>query len=98
MHPADIKAAIAKAGSTQARIAASLKVTASAVGNVIHGASRSAAIAHHISQVTGIPVRSMWPNAYGRLASEVESGHAPKPHFKLLLNGSLKPVRRQVCA
>lgn len=75
MHPADIKAAIQKAGSSQADVARTLKpaVTPSAVWAVINGNSRSAAIAQHISRVTGLPVHSMWPGAYPGLAPRSQS-------------------------
>lgn len=71
MHPADIKAAISKAGSSQADVARTLKpaVTPSAVWAVINGNSRSAAIAQHISALTGLPVHAMWPGKYPALAN-----------------------------
>jgi lambda repressor-like predicted transcriptional regulator len=70
MHPADIKAAINKAGSSQADVARTLQgrnVTPSAVWAVINGNSRSASIAKHISRITGLAVHVMWPGAYPEL-------------------------------
>jgi lambda repressor-like predicted transcriptional regulator len=71
MHPADIKAAIQKAGSSQTAIARSLSgragrgsVSPTAVHAVVHGMQRSQRIAQRISQVTGIPVATLWPGAY----------------------------------
>lgn len=77
MHPADIKAAISKAGSSQADVARKLKpeaVTPSAVWAVINGNSRSAAIAKHISKLTGLPVHAMWPGKYPDLAPRAGRG------------------------
>lgn len=73
MHPADIKAAIEKAGSSQAAIARSLlgkggkPITSGAVYLVIKGSSRSERIAAAISQVTGLPVSVLWPGRYPEL-------------------------------
>lgn len=77
MHPADIKAAIEKAGSSQAQVARSIKgrtVSPSAVWAVINGNSRSAVIAQHISLVTGLPVHAMWPGKYPSLQRPVRGG------------------------
>lgn len=70
MHPADIKAAINKAGTNQAEIAQSLKgrkVSPSAVWSVIHGVSRSADIAQQIARITGMPVAKLWPGKYPQI-------------------------------
>jgi lambda repressor-like predicted transcriptional regulator len=70
MHPADIKAALEKAGSNQVKVARSVRgragraVTGAAVRQVITGHSKSRAIASRISTVTGIPVSQLWPGKY----------------------------------
>lgn len=74
MHPADIKALIAKAGSSQASIAAVLSrregggtVSQAAVHHVIYARSKSHRIASEIARVTGRPVSDLWPGIYPRL-------------------------------
>lgn len=70
MHPADIKAALEKAGSTQVDIARSLRgrerqhLSGAAVNQVITGHSKSRRIAGAISKLTGIPVATLWPGKY----------------------------------
>lgn len=67
MHPADIKAAVEKAGTSQAELARTLKgraVSAGAVWAVINGKSASAEIAHHIARAIGLPVDKLWPGKY----------------------------------
>jgi lambda repressor-like predicted transcriptional regulator len=64
MHPADIKAALAKRGSSQAKIAAAAKVSRAHVSYVIQGRSKSRRVAELISQVTGISIDRLWPGKY----------------------------------
>lgn len=70
MHPADIKAALEKAGSSQADVGRSLvsrsgePISHAAVHLVIEGKSRSMRIAKRIAQVTGLSVSTLWPGAY----------------------------------
>lgn len=64
MHPADIKAALQKRGSSQARIADSQRVSRAHVCYVIQGRSKSRRIAEAISAATGIPVSRLWPGKY----------------------------------
>lgn len=64
MHPADIKAAIQKRGSSQAKIADAANVSRSHVSYVIQGRSKSRRIADAISRATGIPVDRLWPGKY----------------------------------
>jgi lambda repressor-like predicted transcriptional regulator len=70
MHPADIKAAIEKAGSSQADIARSVPsrggnaISRTAVFMVLRGISKSRTVALRISKVTGIPVGQLWPGKY----------------------------------
>ena len=73
MHPADIHAALKKAGSSWADVARSLRgahnrpLTIAAVFNVAHGFSKSDKIAWRLSQVTGVPVAQLFPGQYARL-------------------------------
>lgn len=70
MHPEDIKAALGKVNSSQAAIARRLKgrngqpVTPGAVCSVIQGRTKSLRIALEISEVTGIPLRMLFPSQY----------------------------------
>ncbi|MEW6314749.1 MAG: helix-turn-helix domain-containing protein [Pseudomonadota bacterium] len=64
MHPADIQAALLKAGTNQSRIAGGLRVSHNAVSLVIHGRGKSFRIAKAISRATGIPVNTLWPGRY----------------------------------
>lgn len=61
MHPADITAALRKAGSSQAAIAVRLRLTRQAVCHVVNGHRRSPQIRRAISRTTGIPVHQLWP-------------------------------------
>lgn len=76
MHPADINAALRKAGSSQAQIArwfgqtGQKPVSAGAVSIIVNGRMKSARIARRISEVTGIPVARLWPGKYPALAAE----------------------------
>jgi len=67
VHPADIHAALKKAGATQVSVARSLDVSHSAVQLVLRGATKSARIATQISQVTGLPVSTLFPGQYPKL-------------------------------
>lgn len=69
MHPADIKAAIEKAGSSQADIARKLGITRCAVSLVVSGHSKSANVAGAIAEVTGIPAHKLWPGLYEKEAA-----------------------------
>jgi lambda repressor-like predicted transcriptional regulator len=64
MHPADIKAAIQKAGSTQAAIARQLGVTKVQVRRAVYAIDRSRRVEAAISRVTGISTRRLWPKWY----------------------------------
>lgn len=64
MHPADINAALIKAGSNQARIAEALSVSNNAVSIVIHGRMKSLRIANAIATTTGISINKLWPGRY----------------------------------
>lgn len=64
MHPADIKSAIEKAGSSQAAIARALEKSDVAVNHVIYGRSSSRAVAEHIARLTGLSLDELWPGRY----------------------------------
>lgn len=68
LHPADIKAAIEKAGLTQASIAKELGVTPMAVWQVIHGRSHSRNIERRIANAIGRTPGSIWPQFYPKEA------------------------------
>lgn len=64
MHPADITAALKKAGSSQTAVARSLGVSQAAVWYVINGKKKSARIARRVARTTGIPLALLWPGRY----------------------------------
>jgi lambda repressor-like predicted transcriptional regulator len=82
MHPADINAAIRKAGSSQAKVSRwfaeqGLKpVTHAAVHMVVTGRGSSARIARRISELTQIPVCVLWPDKYPALVAEQQRRQA----------------------
>jgi lambda repressor-like predicted transcriptional regulator len=84
MHPADISAALRKAGSSQAQVArwfaeqGHKPVTHAAVHMVVSGRGSSARIARRISEVTRLPVAVLWPGKYASIAAE----QAPAPRSK----------------
>lgn len=61
MTPNDIKAAIAKAGTTQTAIAHHLNVRPKSVGQVIAGKLRSTKIEAELAKVTGKPIHAKPP-------------------------------------
>jgi lambda repressor-like predicted transcriptional regulator len=73
MHPADIKAALQKAGSSQTAIAKQRKVSKTTVSDVIYGRTTSRPIADLIAQVTGLTLDELWPGKYP--ASNDKSGN-----------------------
>lgn len=62
MHPEDIKAAMRKAGVTQAALADELEVAKSSVAQVIAGSIRSARIQVRIAEIISKPIEEIWPN------------------------------------
>lgn len=60
MHPEQIKTEIRMRGKTSASIAASLKISTSAVCQVIYGRSQSARVMQVISNLLGLPVEKIW--------------------------------------
>lgn len=64
IHPADIKALIEKAGSSQAKIAHDLGCTGQHVNNVIQGRNSSKRIAEGIAKTVGLSLEDLWPGRY----------------------------------
>lgn len=64
MHPVDIKAAIKKAGTSQAAIAADLGVSPVTVHQVIHNTCHSRRIANHIADLLALTTDDLWPDTY----------------------------------
>lgn len=69
MHPADIKAALEKADSSQIEIARICQVSDTAVNHVIYGRSTSRRIADAIAQKTGKSLSELWPGRYKQSAA-----------------------------
>lgn len=72
MHYADIIAALKKRNWTLTRVAEAEGVTLSFVSRVVRGTSRSIAVARRISRIVGVPVNTLWPEAYGK----------PRPRYR----------------
>lgn len=70
MHPADIKALIEKADSSQADIARDCKVARTTVNKVIYGLTSSRRIAERISTITGESLETLWPGRYPALSDD----------------------------
>lgn len=64
MHPADIKAAIEKAGSSLIEIATGLGVSGMAVSHVVHGRATSRRVAEAIGAKIGKQPDAIWPGRY----------------------------------
>ncbi len=65
VNPQDIKAAIVKAGTSQAAIAAHLRVSPNSVSRVINGTLRSKRIEGELQKITGKPLHAT-PSKRGR--------------------------------
>ena len=70
MKPIDIKHAIEKAGSNQAKIARECSVTPTQVHRVIHG-SVSDHVRQAIARTIGKDVKEIWPDYYLRRSMRV---------------------------
>jgi lambda repressor-like predicted transcriptional regulator len=77
MHPADIKAALQKAGSSQTAIARARKVSKTTVSDVIYGRTTSRPIADLIAEATGLTVEQIWPGKYRPDDNNANNGGAP---------------------
>lgn len=67
MHPEDIKAELRKKGTSQKKIADTLKVNPTTVHNVIYGGCKSERIAGAIAMVIGVDRSAIWPGRYAPL-------------------------------
>ena len=67
MHPADIKAALNKAGCSMKMIADWAGVNQSAVSHVVYGRSTAISIAIMISKETGFSLEKIWPGRYRKM-------------------------------
>ena len=87
MHPADITAILRKSGFSISTLAELAGVTRTAVGNVINGRSRSAAIEQVLSSRLSVPLHILWPQYY-RATDEPTPARkeaAPDPLEQLLI-------------
>lgn len=64
MHPADIQAALRKAGVSQKSIAEKFDVSESTITQVIHGGSKSRRIAEEIAELISKDIEDIWPGSY----------------------------------
>jgi lambda repressor-like predicted transcriptional regulator len=64
IHPADLKALIAKAGTSQAQIAHQIGVSDSTMSNVICGRGNSRKVASAIAKAVGKTLDELWPGRY----------------------------------
>lgn len=64
MHPADIKAALQKRGSSPAKISRSLGVSSATVSLVLNGRGTSRRVADEIAKQTGRSVTQLFPGKY----------------------------------
>jgi lambda repressor-like predicted transcriptional regulator len=64
MHPADIKAALQKKGSSLAKVARDLEVSPPTVTQVLYGRATSRRIATEISRQSGVPISKLFRGRY----------------------------------
>jgi lambda repressor-like predicted transcriptional regulator len=64
MHPADIKAALQKKGSSLAKVARELEVTPPTVTQVVYGRATSRRIANEISRQSGVSISKLFRGRY----------------------------------
>ena len=65
MHPADIKAALQKKGSSLAQVARTLEVSPPTVSQVLSGRVTSRRIANEIARQAGLPLSRAFRGRYG---------------------------------
>lgn len=93
MHPADIAAALKKAGGSASAIGREIGVSQTSVSRVVAGQSRSERIEQRISEITDIPLYRLWPQWH-----EAPEG-APKEFDVTKLNVDLlESVERHLAA
>lgn len=73
MHPADIRAALKKAGFTLNGVGTELDVTGQTVGSVIRGEGRSARIEKRITEITGLTLNQLWPQWHRAAPDELDN-------------------------
>lgn len=78
-HPADIKAAIEKAGSSQADIAREFKVSRPTVNKVVYGQASSLRIAAHIAKLIGKSLEELWPGRYDSATNNADRADTQQP-------------------
>jgi lambda repressor-like predicted transcriptional regulator len=88
MNSHDINAALKKNGSSQAAIAASLRLAAPTVNKVVLGLARSDRVEEAISKATGLSVEVLWPQNYGGV--KVRASLSPKVSAPTLREGTLR--------
>jgi lambda repressor-like predicted transcriptional regulator len=66
MHPADIKAALQKNGSSLANVARKLEVSRTTVTLVVQGKATSRRVANEIAAQTNRSVSRLFPGRYGQ--------------------------------
>lgn len=64
MHPELIKANIVMKGSSIKAIGKDVGVSGTCVSHVVHSRGTSTPVAQRISEVTGIPISTLWPGKY----------------------------------
>lgn len=64
MDGIDIAYRLKRLGVSQSDIARDLGVSASVVGNVIHGRISSFEVACHVGKLLGLPPSELWPQRY----------------------------------
>ena len=79
MHPADINSSLRRLSLNHQHIGDQCDVSASAVGKVIRGESRSAKIEKAISDKLGMPLHVLWPQYYSA-PDQPEPVKAPDPN------------------
>jgi lambda repressor-like predicted transcriptional regulator len=95
MHPEDIKAAIRKAGSSQAAIARDLNVSNMAVTHAIRG-NKSTRIARAISAVTKKKLGELWPGKYPEFEFVEAAARAGLKSAQQAEADLIKTARRQL--
>lgn len=65
VHPAEIKAALAIAGYSQAKLAEELGLAGNTVSMVVNGRGHSKQVEDRIAEVTRLAPAALWPQWYG---------------------------------
>jgi lambda repressor-like predicted transcriptional regulator len=70
MHPAQIKAALALRGYSQARLAEELELSPNTVSAVVKGRSRSKKVEERIAAITDRSLVDLWPQWHAKSAED----------------------------